>query len=138
MKCGALPSGSTTLERTQKGLLQDIAATASPAMNDDGAFATTGYVIGGLTALITFVCVYIAAIGSVGWVFGIALGWIPDGLKRNEEYLRYLWIVDVATSTPRGIRRSSTSPRKRICLFWKPASDERSGEPRQDLAEVVA
>jgi hypothetical protein len=39
-----------------------------------------GYFIGWLAAIITFIAVYIAAIRSVGWVIGIALGWIPAGI----------------------------------------------------------
>lgn len=56
-------------------------------------FDNTGMVIGSLAGLITFIIVYIAAVGSVGWVFGIALGWIPAGLASGLAYLifRYLW-----------------------------------------------
>ena len=32
---------------------------------------------GGCAALVAFVGVYVAAVSSVGWVIGIALGWIP-------------------------------------------------------------
>ena len=56
-------------------------------------FDNTGMVIGSLAGLITFIIVYIAAVGSAGWVFGIALGWIPAGLASGLAYLifRYLW-----------------------------------------------
>ena len=52
-----------------------------------------GPLFGGLAAAITFLAVYIAAIGSIGWVFGIALGWIPAGLASVLAYavFRYLW-----------------------------------------------
>jgi hypothetical protein len=52
-----------------------------------------GPVIGGLAAAMTFVIVWIAAIGSVGWVFGIALGWVPAWLAAAVAYafFRVLW-----------------------------------------------
>lgn len=56
-------------------------------------FDNAGMIIGSLASLITFIVVYIAAVGSVGWVFGIALGWIPAVLASALAYLvfRYLW-----------------------------------------------
>jgi len=61
--------------------------------SEDSGFAMIGMAIGGLAAVITFICVYIAAVGSVGWVFGIALGWIPAGLAGWIAFFlgRYLW-----------------------------------------------
>jgi hypothetical protein len=61
--------------------------------DDPGWFAITGFIVGGLAALIAFVAVYIAAVGSVGWVIGIALGWIPAGLAAGLAFVlgRYLW-----------------------------------------------
>jgi hypothetical protein len=52
-----------------------------------------GMIIGSLAALMTFLAVYIAAVGSVGWVFGIAIGWIPATLAAWLAWLlfRYLW-----------------------------------------------
>jgi hypothetical protein len=59
----------------------------------EGWFAIAGMIVGWLAAVITFIAVYIAAVGSVGWVIGIALGWIPAGLAAGLAYLlfRYLW-----------------------------------------------
>jgi hypothetical protein len=52
-----------------------------------------GMVVGALAAVITFLWVYIAAVGSVGWVIGIALGWIPAGIAAFIAFWigRYLW-----------------------------------------------
>jgi hypothetical protein len=62
-------------------------------MSDDGALEITGLVIGAIAGLITFVCVYIAAVSSVGWVIGIALGWFPALLAGLLAFWlgRYLW-----------------------------------------------
>lgn len=66
-------------------------------------FSIVGKAFGGIAWLITFIGVYIAAVDSVGWVIGIALGWIPAGLAAVLAYLvfRYLWwailIVGVLT-----------------------------------------
>ena len=59
----------------------------------EGWYQWTGVIIGSLAALITFIIVYIAAIGSVGWVFGIAVGWVPAGLAAAVAFgvLRWLW-----------------------------------------------
>jgi hypothetical protein len=59
----------------------------------EGWYMWTGACIGSLAALVTFVIVYIAAIGSVGWVIGIALGWIPAGLAAAVVggLFRWLW-----------------------------------------------
>ena len=61
-------------------------------MSGDG-FEATSAVIGGIAAVVTFVAVWIAAIGSVGWVFGIALGWIPAWIAAAIAYVffRFLW-----------------------------------------------
>lgn len=55
--------------------------------------AMVGTAFGGIAMVVTFIAVYIAAVGSVGWVIGIALGWIPAGLASALAYLvfRYLW-----------------------------------------------
>lgn len=52
-----------------------------------------GNVCGGLGGLIAFFAIYIAAVGSVGWVIGIAIGWIPAYLGALLTFflLRYLW-----------------------------------------------
>jgi hypothetical protein len=57
------------------------------------AYYWTGIVIGSLAALVTFIVVYVAAVGSVGWVIGIALGWIPAGLAAAlaGTLVRWLW-----------------------------------------------
>jgi hypothetical protein len=56
-------------------------------------FALIGIVFGGLAWLVTFVAVYIAAVASVGWVIGIALGWFPALLAAILAFVifRYLW-----------------------------------------------
>ncbi len=56
---------------------------------------TAGAVIGGIAAMVTFIAIMIAAINSVGWVIGIALGWIPACLGCGIAYalFRYLWWV---------------------------------------------
>ena len=43
-------------------------------------YLAVGLVVGWIAAAITFIAVYVAAVGSVGWVIGIALGWIPAGI----------------------------------------------------------
>ena len=62
---------------------------------DGEMWKTIGLYTGGIGALITFVSVYIAAVASVGWVFGIALGWIPAWLAAMVAFvaLRYLWWI---------------------------------------------
>jgi hypothetical protein len=64
-------------------------------MSDDdlGWFGVTGTIVGYLAAVVTFIAVYIAAVASVGWVIGIALGWIPATLAFGVAFLvgRYLW-----------------------------------------------
>lgn len=57
------------------------------------AYSWIGMLLGGVTALVTFIAVYIAAVGSVGWVIGIALGWIPAGLAAAiaGTLVRWLW-----------------------------------------------
>ena len=63
------------------------------ADTNEGFIAAVGIIVGGLAGLITFIGVYIAAVGSVGWVIGIALGWIPACLAAGLAFLigRYLW-----------------------------------------------
>lgn len=60
---------------------------------EDRWFEMIGNGIGGLGAIIAFFAIYLAAIGSVGWVIGIALGWIPAylGGMLTFFFLRYLW-----------------------------------------------
>lgn len=60
-----------------------------------GIFRVIGGLIGGLGGLLTFALVYLAAIDSVGWVIGIALGWIPAFLAAALVFFvgRYLWWV---------------------------------------------
>jgi hypothetical protein len=42
---------------------------------------------------LVFIIVYVKAVQSVGWVIGIALGWIPAALAAVIAYgaIRYLW-----------------------------------------------
>ena len=56
-------------------------------------FSVIGGLVGGLGGIVTFLVVYLAAIDSVGWVIGIALGWIPAFLAAAVVYFvgRYLW-----------------------------------------------
>lgn len=63
------------------------------SLDELGWYLKTGRVLGGITAVIVFVAVYIAAIGSVGWVIGIALGWIPAGLAAvvSGGLVMFLW-----------------------------------------------
>jgi hypothetical protein len=65
-------------------------------MSEDGfdrGMEMVGTAIGGIAMVVTFIAVYIAAVDSVGWVIGIAVGWIPAGLASALAYLvfRYLW-----------------------------------------------
>lgn len=55
--------------------------------------ATVGYWLGVTAAALSFVGVYLAAVASVGWVLGIALGWIPAGLAAVAMFFlfKYLW-----------------------------------------------
>jgi hypothetical protein len=57
-------------------------------------YKDTGDVLGGLSAVITFFAVYWAAVESVGWVIGIALGWIPAQLAALFCFfaVKYLWL----------------------------------------------
>lgn len=59
------------------------------------SFAGVGMLTGGIALIVTYFAVYIAAVDSVGWVIGIALGWIPSGLAAWVAYgiLRFLWPV---------------------------------------------
>ena len=59
-----------------------------------GWYSTVGIVIGGLAGAIAYISVCIAAVRSVGWVVGIALGWIPAGLAAALAFFlgRYLWL----------------------------------------------
>ena len=52
-----------------------------------------GLPIGCIAAVITFLGVYLAAVDSVGWVIGIALGWIPSSLAAWLAFwiFRLLW-----------------------------------------------
>jgi hypothetical protein len=62
--------------------------------DEDRWYWATGDVIGSIGGLIAFVWICFAAINSVGWVVGIALGWIPAGLGALACYLlvRILWL----------------------------------------------
>jgi glycerol-3-phosphate acyltransferase PlsY len=42
--------------------------------------------IGLITGAIVFIAVYIAAIASIGWVVGIALGWVAAGAAGYITY----------------------------------------------------
>lgn len=55
---------------------------------------TTGQVIGTVGSIIAFFAIYAAAIGSVGWVIGIALGWVAASLGAAACYYltRLLWL----------------------------------------------
>ena len=63
-------------------------------MDDNGWYGVTGSVMGFLGGAIAFIAIWIAAVGSVGWVIGIALGWIPAYLGAFASFflLRYLWL----------------------------------------------
>jgi hypothetical protein len=43
-------------------------------------YVGVGLVVGWLSAVVTFIAVYVFAVSSVGWVIGLALGWIPAGI----------------------------------------------------------
>lgn len=63
-------------------------------MDDDGWYAITGTVIGWLGGVVTFIGIYIAAVSSVGWVVGLALGWVAAYLGAALCFflLRFLWL----------------------------------------------
>lgn len=67
------------------------------AEQEESWYAKIGMVLGGLTALGTFVVVMILACKEAGWVVGIALGWIPAGLAAAIMFaiVRFLWPVGV-------------------------------------------
>jgi hypothetical protein len=70
--------------------------SSGPVRSDslfDGFSETTGVVLGVIAGLAAFVGVFAAAVGSAGWVVGIALGWIPAGLAAALAFFtfRYLW-----------------------------------------------
>lgn len=73
----------------QEQLIKDRKLVAS----GDGWVAVVGIFAGSIAALIAFIWVYIAAVGSVGWVIGIALGWFPAMLAAGVAFLvfRFLW-----------------------------------------------
>jgi len=53
------------------------AQSSAPWNRSDGWFARIGVVAGWGGFVAAFLAVYIAAIALVGWIFGLALGWIP-------------------------------------------------------------
>jgi hypothetical protein len=55
-------------------------------------YYVVGSVIGAIAGIIAFIGVYVAAVGSVGWVFGIALGWIPAMLAGGIAYGFFKWL----------------------------------------------
>jgi hypothetical protein len=55
-------------------------------------FVDVSWAAGWVGFVITFLAVYIAAIGSVGWVIGIALGWIPAMLAAGFAFFVFLWL----------------------------------------------
>jgi hypothetical protein len=61
----------------------------------DGWFADIGMAAGEIAWVVAFLAVYIAAVGSAGWVIGIAMRWIPASLAAPAAFLvlRYLWPV---------------------------------------------
>lgn len=63
-------------------------------MDDEGWYGATGNVIGGLGGLVAFIAIYIAAVASVGWVVGLALGWVAASLGCIVAFLllRFLWL----------------------------------------------
>lgn len=67
--------------------------SAAAQTDDDRWVRLVGKVLGWIAAVITFFCVWAAAVASVGWVFGIALGWIPAYLGALIAYaaFRFLW-----------------------------------------------
>lgn len=62
--------------------------------SDDAWYWNAGTIIGSLAGIVTFIAIYIAAVGSVGWVIGIALGWVPAALGSIVCYIlvRLLWL----------------------------------------------
>lgn len=66
------------------------------SMSDpETTYEFVSYIIGWVCGAVIFIAVMIAAIGSVGWVIGIALGWIPALLAGTIAAfaLRYIWPV---------------------------------------------
>ncbi len=61
---------------------------------EDRWYWAAGNALGSIGGIIAFIWIYIAAVGSVGWVIGIALGWIPAILGALLCYvlLRLLWL----------------------------------------------
>jgi hypothetical protein len=45
--------------------------------------------IGFLVSFITFTAIWISAIASVGWVFGVVIGWIPAFIAGTIAF--FLW-----------------------------------------------
>ena len=58
-----------------------------------GIYLLGAWVVGALSGVITFIWVYILAVGYSGWVVGIALGWFPAGLAALAAFFvcGYLW-----------------------------------------------
>lgn len=63
-------------------------------MDDDHWYGFVGNIGGFLGGAVAFIAIYIAAVGSVGWVIGIALGWFPAylGAVLCFALVRYLWL----------------------------------------------
>lgn len=63
-------------------------------MSDQTWYGIGGSILGFLGGAVTFMAIYVAAVGSVGWVIGIALGWFPAylGALACFVFLRYLWL----------------------------------------------
>jgi hypothetical protein len=52
-----------------------------------------GTFLGALGAIAAFLGVYAAAVASVGWVIGLALGWVAAGIAASITFavVKYLW-----------------------------------------------
>lgn len=63
-------------------------------MDEDSWYGIGGNIFGFLGGAVSFIAIYIAAVSSVGWVIGIAIGWIPAylGAFACFLFLRYLWL----------------------------------------------
>jgi hypothetical protein len=61
--------------------------------DDPNLYLRIGHALGSIAGLVTFFSVYVAAIDSVGWVIGIALGWIAAVLASTvaNRIAKYLW-----------------------------------------------
>jgi hypothetical protein len=63
----------------------------------ESAYSTFGEILGFICGAAAFLIVYAAAISSVGWVIGLALGWVAAGIAASLAYLagKHLWPLAV-------------------------------------------